>query len=141
MSAKTVVVVINESIATVASDLATLSSTVSGIPGALVFGTVAYEGSISPTTAPDADLTDGKVTLFINTASSPYGNETFTSTVFASPSDGDTFRLGNLADTAHHQNTITFNDGTTNILILAPGEFATIRWSNGLSQWLKISGV
>ena len=141
MSAKTNVVLINEALAVLTTDVATNTAAIAAIPGALTYGTVAYEGSITPHTSPNADLTAGKVTLFTNTTSAPGGNETYTDALFATPSDGDTYRFGHIGDPTVATNTITFNDGSINILILAPGEFVTMRYSSGLSQWFKITGV
>jgi hypothetical protein len=81
------------------------------------------------------------VTLFNNNTSSPHTTQTYTDSVFASPTDGKTFRVGNISSTADHRNTITFNDGTADVAIVAPGEFVRLVWNNGISTWLKVSGV
>lgn len=150
MSANTVVVAINTSIATLTADVATLTTDVAAAyspsnppPAAApqAFGAAIYAGDISPHTAPNADLTAGKVTLFENTSSSPSVNQTYTDVIFASPTDGKTFRVGNLTPIGENNHTITFNDGTNDILVVAPGEFVRLVWNSGVNQWLKVQGV
>ena len=141
MSAKTVIVAINEAIADVKTTADAAYSPSNPPPEAsVVFGSVAYSGDIADHTAPNADLTSGKVTLFTNETTSPHGTMTYTDTVFASPADGDTFRVANLA-TLDNKNTITFNDGTADVAIIAPGEFVRLVWNAGVGKWLKVSGV
>jgi len=141
MSAKTALVVINEAIADVKTTADAAYSASNPPPVASVVFTAAYNAASGDHTAINADLNDGKCVLFLNSTSSPHVNETYTDTVFASPTDGDTFRVGNVSSTANHLNTITLNDGTADVAIIAPGEFVRLVWSDANTLWLKVQGV
>lgn len=141
MSAKTALVVINEAIADVKTTADAAYSASNPPPVATVAFTATYNAASGDHTAINADFDDGKCVLFLNTTSSPHVNETYTDVVFASPADGDIFRVGNVSDTAHHERTITLNDGANNIAIIAPGEFVRLVWSAANTLWLKVQGV
>ena len=79
-------------------------------------------------------LLDKKIVAFTSASEA-----TITSTIFADPLEGDWYRVGNVNPGIDLSNTITINDGVSNVITMIPGEIVRIYWNTTVG-WIKIPG-
>lgn len=79
-------------------------------------------------------LLDKKIVAFTSASASG-----ITSAIFADPLEGDWYRVGNVNPGTDLDNTITLNDGVSDIITMIPGEIVRIYWNTTVG-WIKIPG-
>ena len=146
MSAKTTLVALTEALAAVkiTADTAAVDATAAAAAAAAAAGATQpsfSESSYDPEGTDHApwiaDWAAGRVVMF---ASLSNGTKTITDTFFIQTTEGLVLRIGNTADPVNHPNRhIAINDGSSDIAECAPGEFITLRRSNG--AWVRVPGV